>query len=732
MLAVALCLQVAFSDSVYSSPALRQLIAIAATENRNIPTAVRAYYAAVESEVAIGVRQARGIEAPVSLEQLSSRVEWRRPGTFVQHVVGERVEAIGPQLSALSFLRQSLLVPHLYGNEIQLLFGRDSTGRRADRARPRRQVTAIHPLAAGRERYYRYSGGDTVVTMRIDGRSIPVVRVLVEPRSVLPQHTVVFAGELSLDVTRGHVVRMRGRFSTTDDATSFLGRAIGATLESVLYVELDNLEVERQVWLPATQRFEAQILFRIASDTRSIFRVTSRFRDYRLTLDPSRTPLASDSLEPRPHRLTLAGGDSLGRFTYWRQPLGTASPNATSEDFDDLAPAGWRPTGWPVLRVQAARLAELVHINRVEGWYTGLAAELLARDAAPGLRIHANAGWAWMEREARGHALVTWDRGRTRTGLHAGRTLDMTNDFRPPLDSGSTLGAALGVDDYDYVARDIAGVTVSHAFGLRQQLLSGIEVALVHDGSATVHMKRSPLGFGADFRANRGITAGSYRRTTITMELNPAVGVGFVQPGFGAKALAQVGTGGLKYERVEARAIARWNGAQMTTVVRVDAGLLTGSRIPAQELFEVGSAQNLIGYGYKEFAGNRAVVGRALAMRRLPVLRTPLRIGSRFILPGLSPAVSLSGQTAWVGARGAGAMGALVDLSGSVPVEGSAIDLCRADAADHGLISRPTCGWRSAIGVGLRVFGGAIGLTLARPIDHRGRWRLQFDVGQIL
>src|SRR6185436_2179342 len=126
------------------------------------------------------------------------------------------------------------------------------------------------------------------------------------------------------------------------------------------------------------------------------------------------------------------------------------------------------------------------------------AAEFAARDALPGLRIQAHAGWAWQEQTARGQASVTWDRGANRLGFHAGRTLDMTNDFRPPLDSGSTLGAIFGVDDYDYVARNLAGVTWRREWsrGRKRYAITGLELARVHDGPVDIHLQRSPFGLG--------------------------------------------------------------------------------------------------------------------------------------------------------------------------------------------------------------------------------------------
>ena len=106
MLILAFCWQVVV-DSAYSSNALRTLVTRAAAGNRSVPAGVRGYTASVESEVAIVVHQAPGTEAPVSLEQLSSRVQWRWPGSFEQHVIGDRLEAAGPQLTALSFLPPS-------------------------------------------------------------------------------------------------------------------------------------------------------------------------------------------------------------------------------------------------------------------------------------------------------------------------------------------------------------------------------------------------------------------------------------------------------------------------------------------------------------------------------------------------------------------------------------------------------------------------------------------------
>ncbi|MFN8582250.1 MAG: hypothetical protein U0163_14910, partial [Gemmatimonadaceae bacterium] len=378
MLFVPLLLQLAVLDTTYSSAALKRLVADAAEQNRRIPAALQRYAVDVETEIAITLRQGQGVEATVSLEQLQSTALWSRAGEFEQHVVGDRMQSAGPQLTALSFMRRSILIPHLYGNRLSLLFGSDSGSTTPLRRRKAPAVVAVHPLSEERDRYYRFSGGDTILVMQTGARRIPVVRVQVEPRAGLPGETITFSGQLFLDVSRGHLVGLRGRLSAA--SRPGIPRVFDlAGLESALYLDVDNEEVERQVWLPAHQRFEGQIEFRIAADTRSVFRANSAFTNYHLQLDSSLAGPAEDSIRVPIHRLTLAPRDSLDRFRRWRSTLGTLTDGARAEDFDDVAPDAWRATGPPRILWRPLRLAELAHVNRIEGWYTGAGASLLAR-----------------------------------------------------------------------------------------------------------------------------------------------------------------------------------------------------------------------------------------------------------------------------------------------------------------------------------------------------------------
>ena len=246
MLALSALLLTLVQDST-----LAALLARASSTNR-LPATLAAYTAQVETEISIIARREEGTEAAAAIEQVASRVAWRRDGPFEQTVVGYRNRQVGANVSLLPLFETGWLNPLLYGNRLRL---RASTGGRAGRSAGRgaegsadrrsnpRNATnaparsrggrdegsdtlpAIHPLAPDRDRYYRFSGGDTVVTIRTGDRSIPIVYVRVAPRSEVAEDVVLFDGEMALDASRGALVRLRGTFRR---ATSRRARISGA------------------------------------------------------------------------------------------------------------------------------------------------------------------------------------------------------------------------------------------------------------------------------------------------------------------------------------------------------------------------------------------------------------------------------------------------------------------------------------------------------------------------
>jgi hypothetical protein len=634
--------------------------------------------------------------------------------------------------------------PSLYGNRLALLFGRDTTRRGPPPAPPGgsrppapaqrpagERVTglrnpsgttyAIHPLGADRERVYRFSGGDTVENLKVGDRVIRIVKLEVLAKEPLPPRTTVFTGEIDLDADRKHMVRMRGTFATTVPTPAGPLHVLAISqFEGAIFVELVNSEVNQEYWLPSYQRVDVQAVAATTGDAKAVFRIVSRFHDYAVTPPESTLDVsATDTLRARPHVLTIATRDSLARFSAWREEMGAASATLSAEDFADVAPPRWRATGTPLVRLQAERLSDLVRFNRVEGLFTGLGVSARMRDAAPGLTLRALGGYAWTEGAVRGRASAELDRGEWTYFAQAGRSLDMTNDFRNPFMEGLTVGSLFGMDDYDYVDRYSASMAALRAVAGRRAL-ARLEVGWADDRPAVAHVTHAPFG-RSEYLANRGVAPGQYVRTAMMLQLNPDASAEFMRPGLGAQLAYIRGDGELNFQRAELMLNLRRNAGRWTLASRLDAGTVLGTP-PPQQLFELGR-QNLPGYDYKEFAGNQAVVLRGLVMYRLNLLQAPWRLIQRFWLPAPAPALSVALQSGWTGVSGDAARDAMTRLGTKLIVD----SLGRAFAAP---VSRITGNARASVALGIRFFGGAVGVSLERALDHADAWRFRVTLGQ--
>ena len=721
-------------DSTYTTPDLRALVGRAAVANRRVPDSLLAYSAQMESELAFVARQPDGIEQTFAIEQTESTVRWTRAGDFEQRVVGYRSQSVGVTVSAVGLFRQAWAVPILYGNRITLLFGQpDSASRRARRRSRTDTTVAVHPFADDRERIYRFSGGDTVVTINPGGREIRIVRIHVEPHGTnVARRTAAFRGDIELDEQRAQIVRMRGYFVTVGPQRRTRARFLVSQLEAIAYVELENGEFEQRYWLPTSQRIEAQASISVMGDQRAIFRVVSKFRG--MTVNPRDTSsvevaqtLGPDTLRWSTHRLTFASRDSVDRYAGWARDIGDLTGAVRADDFNDVAPDQWRPTGRPLVRLRLQDPADLLHYNRVQGAYTGLGMEVKLRDAAPGFIVRGNLGYAWAEQTVRGRALLERQRGRAWPFVRIGRSLELTNDFREPYDSGSTIGALFSIDDYDYVDRHTTSVGLTSFLDKRRNVRLKLEGGVGSDRYAHVHRHRGPFARGdSGFRFNRGVDAGQYRHATVKLEVRPDVNAAFVRPGVGAAVHATLATGDLAWRKAELRVVGRRTLGPVIYAAQLDAGVVGGHSIPPQQLFELGENQNLPGYGYKEFAGNQAAVLRGLVMYPLPIWRAPLRLG-RWVLPGVGPALSFGAQSGWTGANTAAARSAIVRLG---TVNDTALGM--PGSVNGAPVSRPTDGIKSSIDFRLRFFGGAVSVGVARATDRHQSWRLVAGLAQIL
>ena len=731
---VALAIQVptAGSSSVrdtatYESARLKAIVEEAVRANRRVPPALGSYTAQVESEIAIGSKRPDKGELSFSVEQVASTLMWDRTGAFEQRVIGYRSQALGLQFATVGLFRNAWAVPSLYGNRLALLFGRDTSerGPPVGRSRSARATAfAIHPLAEDREKVYRYRGGDTVVTLRMNDREIPIVRVEVDVRPDVPRETVVFTGEVDLDAVRQQIVRMRGYFSRVGGPANRTGLLGAARLQGIAFVELVNSELDQSYWLPSYQRFEAQATAPFVGDARAVLRIVSRFRNYEIRAPDGEAVMGisitgpSDTIRVREHRLTFAPADSMKEFAGWRAELGAASSAVAATDFDDVAPNLWRPTGPPLTTLRPERVDDVVHVNRIEGVWTGLGITRQFREQIPGLTVRAIAGYAWSEQTVRGRAIAEYVRGRMRYGARAGRSLDITNDFRVAFDSGNATNAIVGVDDYDYVDRRSAMISAARVVHRRFGSAIRLDLGVVDDRNAFLSMERGLIG-RRQFRDNRRVQEGRYARTALTVDWRPDVNGELMRVGYGGRAYYERGDGDLSYQRVEVRAAMRWNSGRVTVAARGDAGHVFGRVLPPQQIFELGSSEALPGYGFKEFAGDRAALFRGVVMYRFNRWNVPLRITRRLWLPSPSPALSAGVQAGWTEISSDAARVAIEQLGAVDPYQ---LALWRP-------VSRASDGVRATVTGGVRFFGGAVGVLLARPLDHGGKWRLLLTFG---
>jgi hypothetical protein len=313
-------------------------------------------------------------------------------------------------------------------------------------------------------------------------------------------------------------------------------------------------------------------------------------------------------------------------------------------------------------------------------------------------------------------------RGSWGHSLRAERTLATTNDFLMPFAGSATFSALFGSqDDYDYVDRWRALAGVTRLFGTSRDRVLRLEVGPARDRAVRANVSRGLFESDSGFRPVRGVEEGNYLSTTATAQYHPHVSGLFLEPGVGAELRYERADGGVRWQRVEARLVSRRRAGPLSVIGRVHAGALLGGAIAPQALFELGEGEGLPGYGYKEFGGDRALLGRVMAIYNFPILRAPIRLTPRFFIPGLTPGVSAGVHAGWAEASSAQARAALLAL-GTRP---------EASANDAPVpVSVPTERVRATVDLRVTFFGGAASLGVARPVDHRAPWKFVGTFGQ--
>lgn len=697
ILGVAIPLQAVLpsDDSTYASARVRRLVEEAAAVCAHPPSRLASFTAHVETGISVLVRRADGDEVQVQVEQVAGRVAWRRDGTLGQTVTGYRARTLGLTFSTLSFLRTPWVVAPIYGDRVPLVLAQDSTVPAGPQPRVRVPQRLVNPFASDRAEYYRFSGGDTVLTLHLPKRTVHVVRVMVEPVRV-PRDAMVFRGEVDLDAALHEVVRAHGQILGKPRKSSLATRLVNATMEGYFFVDLENAEWEGSFWLPHRQWIEVEAKPGFA-DERAVFRMVTDFSSMDVDAPVPGPDSASSRGGPR-RTLRIEPMDSLRGFTGWHRELGAATAEVDAPSFSDVAPDELGPGGPVRARFGTSAFSQALRYDRVEGLFTGTGATLDFGDAAPGAYVNAHAGYAWAERTVRGAV----DIGRRwrwwNVGVTAGRRLASTNDFPPSFGARPSLLGLFGTDDFDYVDRYAAEVHL----GIFDRSGDDLELraGAVRDRAPSVHILRAPLG-RRRFLPLRPVEEGAYRHLLVEGNLGGNAGGEYMTPGFSGGASWELARGGLDWQRVEGFVRERAERGRWTWVGDVYGGAVLAHPPPPQELFELGGwAGRLPGFAYKAFTGDRAVVGALQIMYTLPLLNAPLRLG-RLFLPAVAPAPSMEVHAGWAGASASTAR--LLNSFGWKDSEGV----------------------RATLFLGLRFFGGALSLGVARPLGERGPWRIE-------
>ena len=478
---------------------------------------------------------------------------------------------------------------------------------------------------------------------------------------------------------------------------------------AVAYSEFTNVEVNGKYWLPSTQRTEFQSQIALLGRTRAVMRIISEFSDYAID-DSSAGSAASLDGNRRARVTTWAPPDSVNAYGEWRTALGVATASVSAGDFDDIGPDIWRTTGGIFYDFTPTKPDNIVGFDRVQGLYTGAEGTVRMRSVFPGLSASARIGWAWTERTVRGGVTIDLQRGAWRYGARADRALVTTNDFlRPYEPSSGGLNALLAsLDDFDYVDRSRVVASTTHILGTVKDSYITLEGGWGRDGSELARLTRGLRG-DAVFRPNRAATNGGYGIVATNIELHSRVTGEFVDPGIGGRLHSEVAAGTLQWHRTELSLSARQYQGPFTVALHADAGIVTGSTIPQQTLFELGGQGSLPGYAYKEFGGDRAALFRGFTGYAFPVWRTPQRIWRGLVVPGLSPGLAVSVSGGWTQISSSAARAAFLQL---------------------GVPARASERVRATAGAGLTLFGGNAHIGFARPLKKGASWKFAAGLGQ--
>jgi len=502
--------------STYRDAATAALVIRAAARHAQQVSRLDRYVARVQSRLEASVSATRfGPGLRVMNMDLVARVQWQRPADVSVELLGARAKVArlpGADRDLLGgwfiglVTSEPWFAPGAMGDEIDFMGIPDQP--------------ALHPLAPGADRSYRYAIVDSI-QLFLPGRTIRSVAVSVEPRRY---DRSMVQGTMWLDADSLDVVRLTVAFvgpglweDDDDEAPQLVGAE--ADLEYALH--------EGQFWLPYRQILTLDWRYRYLPGAVLPARSVSTFDEYLLTEVPpivferrtSRSRL-EDACEPWSHgdsadcgtrrhvrrswdddlryQVVIPPLDSLARFDF-----GEANDAATFDDetvgqrltemalqsgaLPPEAQVPYRPAVHPVL---VAALREGIRFNRVQGPSLGGTARLHVgtfETLEPSARLSAG------DERLTGGLALRREAPRSEAWVEARYGLSEAEPWTSGLSLRGTLRAAfLGDDAADYYLVTGARAGVEWRLGSargtrveiaweRQQSVTATSESMLHD-----------------------------------------------------------------------------------------------------------------------------------------------------------------------------------------------------------------------------------------------------------
>jgi hypothetical protein len=720
VIALFLVLLQAPADTAYATPALRALISRAADLNAVVPAL--SYRAHFESEIAMNKAMPDRVEGISSVEQYAGTLTWSGDSAN-QHNQGYRAVTTGLPLPAGYVLSSAWIVPNLYGDRFTLLSSAKKTGPDSTSAQDSLDARAdnvVHPLASDRDRYYRFSGGDTVEVQDARGRRYRVVVVHVTPHASFTEAARLFTGEVYLEVGTGALLRLRGQiYSVRAPGKPLTGlkKIANALVASASIIDFQNERIDG-VLIPTYQSGDLAVLIPLTTAAATMVRMVTRLDQ--VTIQGGGTvALGPGALPPETQR-TEAPRDSLGRFRDWEDAPTDWPSRYLINDRLDVGPPKARPTGKPVFFFRAPNTYEFFRFNRVEGIYTGIAGTLFFRDAAPGLALRGGVGYGWWDQQLKGGLVATLDRGRSFYELTARRELAIVTKFRDPLDYSMGTRPIFAQDLYDYTNRLVGQVSAGYRLEKHRSGVIRADVGVAQDQLTPQELFSGPVG--QTYYPLAAVDPGTYFRSRLSLIWREDISSRFARPGIGAQVYLENGQGDLQYTIVNARVVGRQNVNGLILSFVGYGGLSRApTLLPTQQLFLIGGSFSLPGYDFDQFGGDQALLLTGSAGFILPFLRQPIPVSKKLALPALNPNITMLAYVGWTGASNATAQASLDRLGTRVNSDNQTVPF-----------SVPTNGAKGSVQIKLGLFGNFLGFGLARTLEADGNWAFIFTISQYL